>query len=65
MGAEAYTRVVKYKKNLLDALMAARMILPCFVCLSSVAIMAQEPELCIDPEAPLPEIFKAAEVAVS
>lgn len=55
----------KYKKNLVDALMAARMILLCFVCLSSVAIMAQERELCVDPEAPLPEIFKAAEVAVS
>lgn len=55
----------KYKKNLVDALMAARMVLQCFMCLSSVAIMAQEPELCVDPEAPLPEIFKAAEVAVS
>lgn len=65
MGAEAYTWATKYKKNLVDALMAARMILLCFVCLSSIAIMAQEPELCVDPEAPLPEILKTAEVAVS
>ena len=65
MGAEAYTWAAKYKKNLVGALMAARMILLCFVYLSSVAIMAQEPELCVDPEAPLPEIFNAAENAIS
>lgn len=65
MGAEAYIWTAKYKKNLVDALMAARMLLLCFVCLSSVAIMAQERELCVDPEIPLPEIFKAAENAIS
>ena len=65
MDAEAYTWAAKYKKNLVGALMAARMILQCFVCLSSVAIMAQEPKLCVDPEAPLPEIFKAAENVIS
>lgn len=65
MGAEAYTWVTKYKKNLADALAAARMGLLCFVCLFPVATMAQEPELCIDPQASLPEILKTAEIAVS
>ena len=63
MGAEGYTRVTKCKKNLADALAAAGMVLLCFVCMFPVAIMAQEPELCVDPEAPLPEIFKAVEEA--
>ena len=65
MGAEGYTRVTKCKKNLADALAAAGMVLLCFVCMFPVAIMAQEPELCVDPEAPLPEIFKAVEEAVA
>ena len=57
--------MTKCKKNLADALAAARMVLLCFVCLFPVATMAQEPELCIDPQASLPEILKTAEIAVS